>query len=296
MAKAKRGKKQRGQFPTIPLNTCMEVAGIALIGVAVVSILSLLSFSHGALTSTWLHLLRLISGWGAYLLPFGLGAVGLWLFLYGYGRPVRVPLEIVAGALLLYLGSLGLLHYFSMEPQTLALTGGGGGYLGWWISGALIGALGDVGALLVLLTILAIGCIALFGISVTDIVRHGVELWRRVVDWYRFRSVGMRGAAAPPRDDSLAARLMARVEEKPALSTPPVRPAPAPNDALFPRVVGGLPPTAEWRLPSFEELLDKGADQELDRPRYGREHALLRRRWPISACQPRSWRSIKALL
>jgi len=230
-------------------------------GVALITVLSLLSFSRGTLTASWLRFLRMAFGWGAYVLPAGLGAVGFWLFLVGFGRPVRVPLETVLGTLLLFLGGLGFLHYFASEPRSVALSGGGGGHLGWLISSALIDALGNLGAMLVLLAIVAIGFIALFSISLADAIGSLSGLWQRLIDWYRFRSAGMGGVSPPPRDESLPARVMAKVEEK---VRPPKARATTPQAAerglLFPRVVGGA---KEWRLPPLEDILDKRTEQEL---------------------------------
>jgi S-DNA-T family DNA segregation ATPase FtsK/SpoIIIE len=230
-------------------------------GVALITVLSLLSFSRGTLTASWLRLLRMAFGWGAYVLPVGLGAVGFWLFLIGFGRPVSVPLETVSGTVLLFLGGLGLLHYPNGDPRAAALGGGGGGHLGWLISRVLIEALGDVGALLVLLAIIVIGFIALFGVSIADALGSLSTLWQRLMDWYRFRSVGTGGVSPPPRDESLPARLMAKVEER---ARPPMTRATTPPAAerglLFPRVVGG---GKEWRLPSQEDILDASTEQEL---------------------------------
>jgi len=230
-------------------------------GIALITVLSLFSFSRGTLTASWLHLLRIGFGWGAYVLPVGLGAVGFWLFLVGFGRPVPVPLETVLGTVLLFLGGLGLLHYFARDPQAVALSGGGGGHLGWLISRNLIGALGDLGALFVLLAIVIIGFIALFSISLAGVVGSLSTLWQRLLDWYRSRSAGIRGISRPPKDESLPARLMAKVGERARrprtqATTPPA----AERGVLFPRVVGG---TKEWRLPPLEDILDKTAEQEL---------------------------------
>jgi len=261
MAKGRRTQKKQRQLKVIPLSVWLEAAGILLLGTALVTVLSLLSFSHSALTSNWLRLLRLAFGWGAYVFPVGLGALGYWLFRVGLGRPIRVPLEAALGTLLLFLGSLGFLHYFASDPKAVALSGGGGGHLGWWISGALIGALGDVGAMLVLLTIGAIGFIALFSTSMTDAVRHLLALWQKLTDWYHLHSAGTGGVSPPPKDESLAARLMAKVEEQGRpTSAPATTPPAAERDLLFPRVVGG---TKEWRLPPLEDILDKSIDQEL---------------------------------
>ncbi len=279
MTKRRRTRKRQKQSRAIPVTVWIEAAGILLTGIALVTLLSLLSFSRGTLTGKWLDLLRQGFGWGTYFVPVGLGALGLWLFLVGFGRQIRVPLETLLGTLLLFLGSLGLLHYFATDPQAVALSGGGGGHLGWLISRALIGALGDIGAILTLLTILIVGLIALFSISITNAFRYFLTLWHKLVDWYRFHSAAIRDVAppegwrdvappdrwrdvaSPPKDESLAARLMVRTEEQGRRPTAPATTSPlAEHGLLFPRVVGDA---KEWRLPSLEDILESGVEQEL---------------------------------
>jgi S-DNA-T family DNA segregation ATPase FtsK/SpoIIIE len=229
--------------------------------VAVLTVLALLSFSRGSLTAGWIRLLRSGFGWAAYLLPLILGVLGYWLFTIGFGHPIHVPPETFVGALLLFLGGLGLLHYFSGDPQAVALSGGGGGQVGWLISRALIGALGDLGALLVLLAIMVVGLIALLSISVSGAATSLTAAWRRLQDWYRLRSVERGSAYVPPPDDSLPARVMAKAQER-AEPVKKVTPPPRTDDRglLFPRVVGVA---REWRLPAVDEILEEGAEQEL---------------------------------
>ncbi|MBM4429656.1 MAG: hypothetical protein FJ026_04810, partial [Chloroflexi bacterium] len=257
-----RGKRTRKkQRRVIPVGARLEAAGILLIGVALITIFSLLSFNQGLLTGTWLRFLRLGFGWGAYVLPVGLGAMGFWLFLTGFGRSVRVPLERVLGILLLFVGGLAISHYFADDPRTVALAGGGGGHLGWWISTALISGLGDVGALLVILAVLLIGLIALFSISVADVFHSVGSWWQRLLDWYRLRSAKRLVVSPPPRDESLPARLAATIEqrERPARVGTATPSLPG-KDPLFPRVVGDA---KEWRLPPMEEILERTSEQEL---------------------------------
>lgn len=230
-------------------------------GVALITALSLLSFSQSTLTGGWLRLLRLAFGWGTYVLPVGLGGLGFWLFLVGFGRPVHMPLERVLGALLLFFGGLGLVHYFDNDPGALASRGEGGGNLGWLISKALIGALGDIGAILALLAIVAIALIALFSISLAGVVESLAAPWQRWVDWCRARFAAMPETNLPPKDESLPARVSAQVREWVRPSDARAITAPTTEGALlFPRVVGS---TREWQLPSPEDILDKGTEQEL---------------------------------
>jgi S-DNA-T family DNA segregation ATPase FtsK/SpoIIIE len=243
------------------MSVWLEAAGILLMGVALITVLSLFSFSQGTLTGNWLRLLRQGLGWGAYVLPVGLATLGFWLFLAGFGRSVEMPVERVLGALLLLAGGLGLAHYFSGDPEALAESGGGGGHLGWWISRALIGALGDLGAILVLVAALVVGLIAFFSISLAGIPHFGAALWQRAVDAYRWRSAGALQVNPPPKDDVLPARIMSRVGKR---IRPPSAGATVPRtedgDLLFPRVMGS---TGEWQLPSPDDVLHRVSEQEL---------------------------------
>lgn len=271
--RSKQPRKRQKKTGFVSLDVWFEAAGILLLATALVTVLSLFSFSRGTLTSNWLRLLRQATGWGAYVLPLGLGTLGFWLFLFGFGREIHVPLETVFGILLIFLGSLGLLHCFVHDPQTAATNGLGGGYLGWMISGALTNALGYVGAVLALLTTIIIGLIAAFSVSVADAAKHLVALWQRLWDWYRRFRLARTEKGIPSSGESLPDRLSrlwrkgapqvrepARTEAKRPSTAPVAKPVTTERDLLFPRVVGGMP---EWQLPPMEEILDKGTEQEL---------------------------------
>lgn len=270
--RGKQPKKRQKKTGFISLDTWLEVAGILLLAIALVTVLSLLSFSRGTLTSNWIRLLRQATGWGAYVLPLGLGALGFWLFLFGFGREIQLPLETGLGIALLFLGSLGLFHCFVHDPQAAAINGMGGGYLGWIISKALIDGLGYVGAILALLTTITVGLIAAFSISMANVARRLLALWQKLTDWYRHLRLAQTERAAHAPKESLPDRLSALLHKRTFQQEEPARreekrpipqaarPATAERGLLFPRVVGG---TQEWHLPPMEEILDKGTEQEL---------------------------------
>ena len=231
-------------------------------GVALVTTLSLLSPSQSELTGSWIRLLEQAVGWGVYALPLGVAGLGFWLFLIGFGRPVKIALETALGALLLFIGGLGLAHAFVGDPQTVAQEGGGGGHLGWLISTGLVGALGTAGGIVALLVIVVIGLMSLFSISMASLLQSASATWHRALVWYRSRVEPMPTVNLPPRDESLPARVMAKVAERQArvpshLTAPAVVPE---EDLLVPRVMGG---TDEWQLPSVEAILEQGTEQEL---------------------------------
>jgi len=260
MSRRTRTRKKKSQAKGIPLDLWWEIAGILLMGIASVTALSLISLNQGSLTGTWLRLLRLAFGWGAYLLPLGIGALGFWLFLLGFGRSIRVPLETVLGALLLFLGGLGFSHYFTSQPELVALNGEGGGHLGWWISKILIDALGDIGALLALLTVVVVSLIALFSISIADAVKRLLTLWERLLEWHRSHSTKKERVPAPFKDKGLPERVVSGVAQHARRLSTRTTSTGVDHGLLFPRVMGG---EKEWQLPSLEDILDESIDEEL---------------------------------
>ena len=147
--------------------------GIALLALALVTLLSLLALSRGALTEGWLRLLRLAFGWGAYLTPLMFGAAGIWLLRTGAGREPQVAWEKVVGAVLLFTLGLTLAHSLSApgDPRAWAAQGGGGGYLGWLVSWALVSSLGDLGAYIAIAALASIAIIILSGLSAAEWVQ-----------------------------------------------------------------------------------------------------------------------------
>ncbi|MEO0108532.1 MAG: DNA translocase FtsK 4TM domain-containing protein [candidate division WOR-3 bacterium] len=270
MAKGKRTKGRRRQPQRISLQAWLKVAGVVIVVTALGTSLSLISPSHGTLTGEWLELLRRGFGWGVYVLPIALAAIGFWLFLRGFDRAPHVPVETALGASLLFLGGLSLLHYFAADPQAVAYNGKGGGHIGWWLSRALISALGDIGALLVLVTAIAIGFIALFSISLANVGKRILTMWQKAQDWYRRWSVARDAYVPPPTALSPAERVSApAAESAPKAQAAPTTtgatgPATAPvsgeRGMLFPRVVGL---SGQWQLPKWEDILEDSIDQEL---------------------------------
>jgi S-DNA-T family DNA segregation ATPase FtsK/SpoIIIE len=220
-----------------------------LLALALVTLLSLASLSRGTLTEGWLHLLRLAFGWGAYLTPLMFGAAGVWLLLKGSDRQPQVAWEKVVGAGLFLALGLALTHVLSSteDPRAWASQGGGGGYLGWLISWALVSSLGRLGAYIAITALASIAVIMVSGLSpaeIGQILKQG---------WTRLRYLGQS------RLSRLRRWRQARpsVVPSPESATKPFRPARSP---VLPRIIGG---DQEWRLPPVGEILEESLDQEI---------------------------------
>lgn len=270
---AKRKGKKPGPLDISP-KIWGETIGIILLAAAAVTVLSLLSLTRGELTERWLHLLKQSFGLGAYFVPFGAGALGFWLFLRGFERQPQIPKQRTIGVILLFVASLALIHLLlPSDPAQLATEGGGGGYLGWFVSEALVDAVGGIGASLVLLLLLSTGVILCLGASTQAVAAMLKDAWVQLTNWWHLVEDRFSNVPQPPRDESLAARV-ARISEQKgpepslngattgvrAISQAAGETQQGVREPLFPRIIGG---PREWHLPAIEEIFEESVEHEL---------------------------------
>ena len=254
MAKRRRTTKSRKKKSEFRINLSgllrADRVGIALLALALLTLFSLLALSRGALTEGWLHLLRLAFGWGVYLTPLLFGVAGFWLLLKGSERQPQVAWEKVVGVALLLALGLALTHSLSSveDPRALAAQGGGGGYLGWLVSWALVSSLGRLGAYIAIVALTSIALIMLSGLSPAEI---GQALRERRT---RLRYLGQNRL---PRLRRWGKAKPSIVALSPEPATEPSRPARGP---IFPRIIGDA---QEWRLPPVAEILEESLDQDI---------------------------------
>ncbi len=242
MAKRKGAKRKRRTNPLAYLSQILqaEVMGIFLLTLALLTLLSLASFSRGRITEAWIHLLRLGFGMGAYLVPFGLGAIGLWLVLKGMERQPRVAPDRVAGIALLFLLFLTVIHLPSPHPRILAAQGQGGGYLGWLVSHALVSGLGRLGSYLVISALMGTALTLVLGVSALEIIHLLQKEWQWLTASLQRLGAGWR-------------RSLNRL--RPPL--PKAKPSPPPVRV---RIIGG---EKGWLLPSITEILEESPEREI---------------------------------
>ncbi len=262
-------KRKKSPSPPRPFWQQAEVWGIVFLAMALLTLLSLISASRGVLTESWLLFLSQSFGWGVYLTPIGFGAVGFWFLLKGFDRHPRVGWAKPVGAVLIFALALATAHLSTgvADPLELARKGGGGGYVGWLISHALVVNLGVAGAWVIIVALFGIGFILLSGLSVAEI---GVWLKTRW-DWLRelyqahFRTIRIN-APLPPPSNGPGSSFLDKVKQ--ALPSVPGLPASegaagsmglSRQGTLHPRIIGGQ----EWRVPSINEIFEEGTEPEL---------------------------------
>ena len=281
---AKQRSKKQQPTPTIR----PEVIGLILLALALLTGLSLLSVSRGSVTEGWLRLLRGILGWGVYVAPIGLAALGIWLLRRFATEDPQEKWEKPVGAFLFFLIALAVFHLIQPGQGLENFDRpGGGGLLGWTVGELLISAVGVAGSAVVLVA-LSIACLILVsGLSLVEIVDAVHNLLDQISEWLRRRALtsinhqptlplpGVQAQpprppkALPPSLDEQAALVRAALDRSTAETGLSPAPQPgasiaepartAPPGMLFPRVVGAQ----TWRLPPLEGIFEEGIEQEV---------------------------------
>lgn len=281
----RKSKKKRGPRFTLSAARQREIAGLLLIAVAGITTLSLLSANRGTVTEVWLQMLRRLFGWGFWLAPLGLGGIGFWMVLETLEEKSDVGWERPLGSLLIFLVIVAFLHLFpslllTESPQALADTNRGGGLVGYALSHLLLVGVGPLGAVVILLAVLAIGLIMLFSLSLAELGVIMAGLWQRaragVQDHHD--DIIIRGPnSSPPLSiegrTGLRERVIERVKESPVVANQPGQPERAvlpesPGSValqrrpLTPRIIGE-PEHPVWHLPRISDILEENLEQEL---------------------------------
>jgi S-DNA-T family DNA segregation ATPase FtsK/SpoIIIE len=229
---SKKGARAEPKPPLIQLtlDQKLDILGVVLVGVAAVTILSMVSNTQGELTGMFINWLRATFGLGVFVVPIVIGAIGLWLLLRSFERTPRVSGEQAAGFLLFFLMALMTLAEFNDAA---------GGSIGVGLLAWITGAVGDIGAVVVLIVGWLIAVVLLFDIAPSEIA----AFFGRIVKVLRRRPASMRGAITPgqPVDLVINANRTATKGNGTAASAPtradaaPAAALPAPDEAASPR-------------------------------------------------------------
>jgi len=174
-AKAKAAPPQ--PMISLTLDQKLDILGVGLVGVAAITILSMLSNTQGTLTGQWIAFLRLTFGLGVFVVPVVIGSIGLWLLLRTFERTPRLSGEQSVGFLLSFLLALMTLAWFN--PAL-------GGTLGVGLATWLIGAVGEIGSIVLLVVGWLIAVVLLFDIAPSEIAA-----------WFGRRLAAFRHAPQP---------------------------------------------------------------------------------------------------
>ncbi len=147
----------------------MDILGVVLSLVGLLTLLSLLSGTNSSLTSEWKGMLVYVFGWGVYILPVGLLVLGVWLVARNVERLPALNIERVIGMLLLF---TGLLVAFQ--------AGGGGGSIGALFQKGLVGAIGAAGTVIVVIAWLVIALAMTLDVSMHEMFKWAGPLGKKL--------------------------------------------------------------------------------------------------------------------
>ncbi len=238
-----------------PLSTerKVDIAGIILIVIGLLTLLSLMTSSSGGLTRPWTNLLLRWIGWGAYALPLVLLLIGTWFLLSKMDRFPNVSTERVIGVVLIF---FNLLTWFQLLDVSFGgvSTPPGGGLVGGAIYRALENGLGRAGAIIVLIAWLLVALVLLIDLSMSDLVSWLAEKFNhsqsRFANFLREKTVEHRQKVQRDHETAKFEERENAVHQTSSIessATPPVSnttgiEAPAPEKA--------------WVLPEPEEILN----------------------------------------
>lgn len=179
MAKRKSTPQKRKQNPD-PLQTALavlqrpEVVGVTLVLIAVLTLLSLLTSSTGAITGVWIGWLQMLFGIGVWGFPLVIGAIGLWMVIRAVENMPDMPWQHPLGCGLLFIAAIvGATLWLGPAAQA-------GGLIGTALAELLKSVLG-VGIAWAFVTFIAISGL----LFLTDqlLVNFGWAVWDQFQFW-----------------------------------------------------------------------------------------------------------------
>ncbi len=261
----------------------LDYLGWALFIVALLSFLSLLSTNQGKLTGWWLGVLASTFGWGMYVVPIFLGAVGLWLVLRRFGDRIPTPdPEQVVGVSLGFFVSLTTLHLVVSFIRTadlydLGREGLGGGLIGAALLDLGIKGLGQVGTIIVLLLLWVVVITFSVGISPADAIQMLMHQPREEDEVPIYSAAG-ESRQIPLPDEVMtptgvplpAPKILGAEPEPPARKADGKRKKKmegpeihgTPHNGNGAANIEVLPLDSQvWRLPTVNQILEQGSEQ-----------------------------------
>lgn len=261
MPKNKKYKKEKEEkklkLPKLDLHpdTKREIWGVAFFAFAVVSLLSFFG-AAGVLGREYFRLVKLLFGFGFFLIPLSFALAGLILlkfFKFIELKEQEKPLStmtVFIGVGLFTLSILGLINILSKKN--------GGGYLGLAMSYPFFRLMGFAGTLVVLISLFIISLLIMFNIPLRQLFRLDRAKKGEVQE-------AQPGLEVYPEEKRLEAGLAASISEK---EEPPVPEVLSPKNReinFSSRKQGSF--SSPWASPPLDLLLSDNLPAEFDEAR-----------------------------
>ncbi len=261
--KKQRSASQRspGFWETLSIDRRLDIIGIVLALVGILTLLSLISAERSALTGNMIRILGQVFGWGVYILPIGLIVLGVWLVLRNLDSIPTISIERVTGVILLYFWLLTAMHAIIAAPELAeqaALDRVGGGYIGSVIERLLWLGLGSWGAIVAMIAWLLISLTLTLDIPIREMFKWVSPLTGRI----RQELARMTKASSSAQDG-----VDVQANGYTPMRRPPV-PVNVPQDdgsqVGVPTTTSSAQPVIEWVLPTVTDILDEGSAPEVN--------------------------------
>ncbi len=265
--KSRSRKKKKEPLIQLSRDRQLDLLGVMLILVALLTFLSFLSAQQGTLTRYWLIALARLFGWGMYATPLFIGGFGLWLVLRRFGNKIPWPeAEQVVGVFLGFFILLITFHFVAgqilwTEEDLIALgkEGTGGGYIGAVLLGLALRALGPAGAIITLLMGWLIVITFTAGVSPADAAERIAKAIEQRQEKRETENVNVESPPSPPakkaRKPARSASRKRKEEEKAVQINGPT------EKEEIEIVIPPLPPGSQWNLPEIQEILEVSTEQ-----------------------------------
>lgn len=180
-SKSRRKSSSKQQTPpaiwswkTLSLDRKLDIIGVVLALLGFLTLLSLVSPQNGRLTGAWMNALYWLAGWGAFVLPVVLIAIGLWLVFRKIEKLPTPSLTRMIGLTLLYLAFSTILHLIAGGGWDIAKNPlyQGGGHIGAAFERLLVNGLGNPGAWIVVIAWTLIAISITLESTIAEVIRR----------------------------------------------------------------------------------------------------------------------------
>jgi S-DNA-T family DNA segregation ATPase FtsK/SpoIIIE len=243
-------------WETLSIDRRLDVIGVVLALVGLLTLLSLISAERSALTGGLIRFLGQIFGWGVYILPAGLIVIGVWLVLRNIERVPTFSIERVTGVILLYFWLLTIMHAIIAAPavaEQAALDGAGGGYFGSLFERMLWLGLGSWGAIVAMIAWMLIGLALTLDVPIRELfkwVEPSVNRIRHEIARLTRHSRPTQNGIDVQANGYTPLQRSAVQVNVPQAET---------SQVGVPRTTSSGQPVIEWVLPSVADILDEGS-------------------------------------
>ena len=254
----------------------MDIFGIILVVIGLLTLISLFTQSTGSVTGWWVANLSKAIGWGTYLLPLALIGLGGGMLLRNVEKFPALSTERAVGIVLFLLNLPVWFHMVIDGDFTDAQLGTGGGYLGAGLKILLVQLLGKPGAIIALVAWLLISLILMLDLTMANAVKWVEDQIQKTADKMKANAKAKRARRAGSSSPTVSTQTAnppqtLRSHEKPVGRPSQQQPTAAPQGDVTSLYVKDDPLKQEWVLPTLDEILEPGVevvdDGENDRQR-----------------------------